>query len=128
MAESPEPINDTLWERISPLLPPQPSRPQGGRPRRSDRLVLNGILHVLRTGIPWEDLPQDLGFGSGMTCWRRLRQWQQAEAWPAMQRMLAEHLGSADQIEWERAYSPGVTPSAHEDSAEQQRTEHARRL
>jgi transposase len=65
-------LPDTLWNLIQPLLPPTPRRPNGGRPRWPDRACLTGILFVLRRGIPWEMLPQELGCGSGMTCWRRL--------------------------------------------------------
>jgi transposase len=63
-------IPDGLWELIDPLLPPRAHRPKAGRPRLSDRACLSGILFVLRSGIPWEMLPQEMGCGSGMTCWR----------------------------------------------------------
>jgi transposase len=67
-------VPDGLWERIEPLLPVVPRRADHpGRKRLADRKGLSGILFVLHTGIPWEFLPQELGFGSGMTCWRRLR-------------------------------------------------------
>ena len=70
-------VSAALWEKLEPLLPEAPPRSaQGGRPRVDDRRALNGILFVLRTGIGWEHLPQELGYGSGMTCWRRLRAWQ----------------------------------------------------
>jgi transposase len=62
-------LPDALWNLIQPLLPPTPRRPKGGRPRLRDRAGLTGILFVLRSGIPWEMLPQELGCGSGMT-WR----------------------------------------------------------
>ena len=103
MATSPVPIDDNLWERVAPLLPLQPSRPRGGRPRLGDRLALNGILHVLKTGTPWECLPQGLGFGSGMTCWRRLRDWQRAGVWDHLHRVLLDRLRGADQLDWSRA-------------------------
>ena len=61
-------LPDALWNVIQPLLPPSPRRPKGGRPRLRDRACLTGILLVLRSGIPWEMLPQELGCGSGMTC------------------------------------------------------------
>ena len=79
-------LPDALWARIAPLLPPEPPKPKGGRPRVSDRAALTGILFVLKTGIPWEYLPAEMGCGSGMTCWRRLRDWYQAGVWrtPAM--------------------------------------------
>src|SRR5215212_392094 len=74
-------LPDALWARIVPLLPPEPPKPKGGRPRVSDRAALTGILFVLKTGIPWEYLPAEMGCGSGMTCWRRLRDWYQAGVW-----------------------------------------------
>ena len=67
------------------------------------RAVLTGMLFVLRTGIPWELLPQEMGCGSGMTCWRRLRDWQEAGIWRKMHQMLLDRLGEADQIDWSRA-------------------------
>ena len=79
---SPRLVDDELWELIAPLLPRCPRRYRyPGRRRLDDRKVLNGILFVLTTGIAWQRLPEELGFGSGMTCWRRLRDWQQAGVW-----------------------------------------------
>jgi transposase len=63
-------VSDALWAIIAPLLPPQLPKPKGGRPRIADPAALTGILFVLKSGIPWEMLPQELGCGSGMTCWR----------------------------------------------------------
>ena len=71
-------VPDCLWHVIEPLLPLPRPKPQGGRPRVPDRACLKGILFVLRSGVPWEMLPKELGCGSGMTCWRRLRDWQNA--------------------------------------------------
>jgi transposase len=65
-------IPEALWPIIEELLPPPAPKPRGGRPRISDRAALSGILFVLRSGIAWEDLPPELGCGSGVTCWRRL--------------------------------------------------------
>jgi transposase len=96
-------ITDELWETIEPLLPPEPPKPQGGRPRIDDRAALTGIVFVLKSGIPWEMLPQETGCGSGMTCWRRLREWQEAGVWERLHRVLLDRLGEADQIERERA-------------------------
>jgi transposase len=96
-------ISDELWAVIEPLLPPEPPKPKGGRPRMSDRRALTGILFVLKTGIPWEYLPQEMGCGSGMTCWRRLRDWQEAGVWDKLHRALLDRLGQADRIDWSRA-------------------------
>src|SRR3954462_13603618 len=97
-------LSDQLWERIEPLLPPpKPRRFRfPGRKPIDARIALTGILFVLKTGIPWEDLPQELGC-SGMTCWRRLRDWQQAGVWGRLHRALLDELGKADKIDWERA-------------------------
>src|SRR3954464_845813 len=72
-------VSDKLWQLIEPLIPKKKRRrDHPGRKRLDDRKVLTGILFVLKTGIPWEYLPRELGAGSGMTCWRRLRDWQAA--------------------------------------------------
>ena len=91
-------LPEALWERIQPLLPPEPPKPKGGRPRVPDRACLTGILFVLKSGSPWEYLPKELGCGCGMTCWRRLRDWQQAGVWQAIWEMLLNELGLAGQI------------------------------
>ena len=95
-------VSDDLWAAIAPLLPAEPPKPKGGRPRVPDRACLTGIVFVLRSGIPWEMLPQELGCGSGMTCWRRLRDWQAAGVWDRLHRVLLDRLGAADRIDWER--------------------------
>lgn len=96
-------LTDELWERIKPLLPPEPPKPQGGRPRVPERAALTGILFVLRTGTQWELLPQEMGCGCGMTCWRRLRDWQVAGVWGRIWRRLLDELGKAGRIEWSAA-------------------------
>ena len=96
-------LTDELWQRIQPLIPPRPPRPKGGRPPVEDRAALTGILFVLRTGIQWEYLPQEMGCGCGMTCWRRLRDWHQAGVWQRIWRFLLDELGLADAIDWQRA-------------------------
>jgi transposase len=96
-------VTDELWETIEPLLPPEPPKPQGGRARIDDRAALTGIVFVLKSGIPWEMLPKEMGCGSGMTCWRRLKEWHEAGVWERLHRVLLDRLGEADQIDWERA-------------------------
>ena len=96
-------VSDELWAVVAPLLPPEPPKPKGGRPRVPDRAALTGVIFVLKSGIPWEMLPQELGCGSGVTCWRRLRDWQAAGAWDRLHRELLDRLGGAGQIDWSRA-------------------------
>jgi transposase len=96
-------LPDALWDRIEPLLPAEPPKPKGGRPRVPDRAALTGIIFVLKSGIPWEMLPLEMGCGSGVTCWRRLRDWHEAGVWDRLHRVLLDELGQADAIDWERA-------------------------
>lgn len=96
-------VSDELWEVVAPLLPPPRPKPKGGRPPVPDRAALTGILFVLKSGIPWEMLPQEMGCGAGMTCWRRLRDWHRAGVWERLHRALLDRLGAADQIDWSRA-------------------------
>jgi transposase len=97
-------VSDALWRGIAPLRPSEPPKPKGGRPRRvPDRACLEGIVSVLRTGIGWERLPQQMGCGSGMTCWRRLRDWHKAGAWARPHRVLLDRLGRADAVDGSRA-------------------------
>src|SRR5215207_5022148 len=96
-------VSDALWSLFSPLLPPHRPRPKGGRPPIEDRAALAGILFVLKTGIPWAMLPKEMGYGSGMTCWRRLREWQAMGVWDRLHRTILDRLGEADRIDWERA-------------------------
>jgi len=105
-------VSDELWAVIEPLLPREKPKPQGGRPRVSDRKALTSILFVLRSGIPWEMLPQELGCGSGMTCWRRLKAWQKAGVWRRLHQMLLDRLGQANQIDWSRASLDAATVPA----------------
>src|SRR5215208_4762316 len=96
-------VSDELWEIVEPLLPEESPKPQGGRPRLDDRAALTGIVLVLKSGIPWEMLPKEMGCGSGVTCWRRLREWQEAGVWERLHKVLLDRLGEADRIDWERA-------------------------
>jgi transposase len=95
-------LSAALFKKIRPMLPIVQPSPKGGRPRVNDEMALNGILYVMRTGIPWEDLPQELGFGSGMTCWRRLRQWQADGVWPELHQLLLAELRGANRMDFSR--------------------------
>ena len=100
-------LTDELWAVVGPLLPKrhvsETRRKRGGRPRVPDRAALSGILFVLRTGIPWQYLPREMGCGSGSTCWRRLQAWQRRGVWKRLHEALLERLAEADQIDWSRA-------------------------
>jgi transposase len=98
-------LDDKLWELIEPVLPqPKPRRFRyPGRKPLSNQQCFTGILYVLRTGIPWEYLPREMGCGSGMSCWRRLHRWQRAGVWKKLHRLLLTHLRKAEQIDWSRA-------------------------
>ncbi len=97
-------LNNELWNLIEPLIPVKPRRfCHPGRKRLPVRRCLSGILFVLKSGIPWEMLPQEMGCGCGMTCWRRLHEWQKAGVWQKLHELLLKHLRDADQIDWSRA-------------------------
>ena len=99
-------VTDELWAAIEPLLPERTSgrgTKAGGRPAVDDRAALTGILFVLYAELPWSMLPAELGCGSGVTCWRRLRDWQAAGVWTKLHRVLLERLAQADKLDWSRA-------------------------
>ncbi|QNN20983.1 IS5 family transposase [Planctomycetales bacterium ZRK34] len=95
-------LDDGLWQRIAPLLPPHKVSARGGRPWADDRRALEGILFVLKTGIGWEHLPAQFGC-CGMTCWRRLRDWNAAGVWQKLHQVLLDELRGADLLDWSRA-------------------------
>src|SRR6266536_1807455 len=86
-------VPEQLWQAIQPLLPTPPRR-YGGRRRVGDRAALAGIVYQLRTGVPWRLLPvEQLGCGSPVTCWRRLRDWQRAGVWQRLHHLLVDRGG-----------------------------------
>ena len=122
MRAKPWDVSDGLWERIEPLLPLRQRRFRyPGRKPLDDRLVLQGILFVLHTGIGWEHLPPELGFGCGMTAWRRLRAWQEVGVWERLHEQLLAELHAADEIEWERAIADGSHIQAKKGAPRQAR-------
>jgi transposase len=96
-------LPDELRSFIETQLPVYRPSPKGGRPRIDNRAALTGILFVLKTGIPWEYLPRELGCGSGMSCWRRLHEWMLAGVWQRIHEAILRRRREYDQIEWERA-------------------------
>jgi transposase len=106
-------VPEELWELVEPMLPPHRWRP-GRRGRRpvNDRAALAGILFVLKTGIPWEYLPQEMGCGSGMTCWRRLRDWHRAGVFKRLHRLLLGRLRQAGGIDFSLAIADSASVRA----------------
>ena len=115
-------VPDDLWEAIEPLLPKEPPKPKGGRPRVSNRAALGGIIFVLRTGCPWRLLPSALGCGSGSTCWRCLRDWQAAEVWERLHETLLNWLGDIAAIDWSRASLDSLSVRAKRGASRRDRT------
>ena len=126
-------LDDDLWAEIEPLLPPPKPRRfrHAGRKPIDDRKALTGVLFVLSSGIPWEMLPQEMGCGCGMTCWRRLRAWQEAGVWERLHRVLLEKLHQADKIDWSRAVVDSASVRAvgagEKDGTESDRSSKARK-
>jgi transposase len=97
-------VPETLWVEIEPLVPgPQRRFRYPGRKRYPERACLEGILTVLRWGIPWKELPQPPGRPSGKTCWRRFDEWQRAGVWAQLVERLQQRLAAEGKIDWQRA-------------------------
>lgn len=94
-------VSDELWVLVEPLLPNHPYVPGIGKPRVPDRVCLTGILFVLKTGLPWEDFPQEMGC-CGMTLWNRLDEWREAGVWEQLHQLLLDKLRGAEQIDFSR--------------------------
>jgi transposase len=110
-------VPEQLWQAIQPLLP-TPAPRSGGRPRVDDRAALAGIVYQLRTGVPWRLLPtRQLGCGSPVTCWRRLRDWQRAGVWQCLHQVLLGQLGREGQLDWSRASLDSVSVRAKRGAA-----------
>jgi transposase len=102
MAATPKFLTDEQWAKIAPLLPSERPGFKGGRPRRSNREVLEGILWILRTGARWQDLPRR--YPSPCTCWRRLKRWEEQEVWLKIWRIFLSQLDVAGLLDWEEAF------------------------
>jgi transposase len=94
-------VTDDLWAVVEPLLPRYEPSPKGGHPRVPDRICLSGILFVLKTGLPWEDFPIEMGC-CGMTLWNRLDEWRKAGVWDRMHQVMLGKLRAEDRIDFSR--------------------------
>ena len=121
-------LSDEQWEMIEPLIPPRPPRPKGGRPPADDRACLEGILWILKTGARWRDMPDQYPHHS--TCWRRLRDWEEAGVLKDMWRAFLSKLDAEGILNWEEAFvdatfipaKKGALPSERRSGAREQST------
>jgi transposase len=118
-------LPNDLWREIAPHLPPPRPRPKGSRRPIGNRAALTGILFVLRSGLPWEMLPAEMGCGCGMSCWRRLRDWQKAGLWKHLHQVLLERLHAAGEIDWSRASLDSASVPAQKGALPPARTRRA---
>jgi transposase len=80
-------LSDEAWTAIEPHLP----RGRPGKPRVDDRRVISGILHVLKTGCRWRDVPAE--YGPPITIYNRFNRWSGRGLW---QRLFAKMAASGD--------------------------------
>jgi transposase len=113
-------VSDELWALVESLLPKHTPSPKGGQPPVDNRVCLTGILFVLKTGIPWEDFPQEMGC-CGMTLWNRLRDWQKAGVWQALHELLLAKLRGADRIDFSRVIADSSSIRAVQGGKKQAR-------
>jgi len=98
-------LSDELWQIIEPFLP-RPKKRRFRSPGRKPigrREALTGMLFVLKTSLPWRFLPLEMGCGSGVPCWRRLRDWHRRGVWKKLHEVLLARLNGADKLDWSRA-------------------------
>jgi len=117
-------LTDAQWDKVRPLLPRPRSRQGGGRPRASDRKVLEGILWILRSGARLQDLPEE--FPSPVTCWRRLRDWEEQGVWLKIWRAFLAELNQRKQLQWSESFLDGSFAPAKKGALESEKPSEAR--
>jgi transposase len=106
-------LSDEQWEKLAPLLPPQ--KPRVGRPAHDHRLIVNGILWIVRTGAPWRDLPER--YGPWRTVASRFYRWVKAGVWQQVLQALQQQSDIAGQIDWETHSVDSTVIRAHQHAA-----------
>lgn len=104
-------LSDAEWARLQPLLPS--AKP--GRPRKDDRLVINGILWKLATGAPWRDLPER--YGPWPSVYTRFRRWTVAGVWDQILAAVQRHADAGGQLDWDVHFVDGTVIRAHQHAA-----------
>jgi transposase len=100
-------VTDEQWLKVAALLPKRRRRKSRvGRKPKEDRDCFEGILWVLRSGARWQDLPK--AYPSSSTCWRRLRDWEEAGVWLEIWRAFLAELDETGRIDWEEAFGDGT--------------------
>jgi transposase len=104
-------IDGQFWTLIEPLIPTPGRRDHqyAGRKPTPDLAVFRGIVFVLQSGIPWNLLPKEMGFGTGAVCLRRLVAWQEAGAWPSIQEALLAELQRRGKTDEARAIAGSLS-------------------
>lgn len=103
-------VSDEFWEKVEPLVPEAPSHARGGRPRMPDRKAFEAMIYVLRTGIQWNALPQELGASS--TVHERFQEWERAGFFERLWEEELAHYDELEGIEWEWQALDGVMVKA----------------
>jgi transposase len=106
-------LTNKQWEQLEPVLPPQ--KPHTGRPALDHRVVMNGILWVLRTGAPWRDLPER--YGKWTTIYSRFQRWRKQGVWDRILSELQTIRSRNKQIDWEIHLIDGSVVRAHRHAA-----------
>jgi transposase len=109
-------LSDLQWQKIEPLLP-KLKRRRRGRPPKDNRVVLEGILWVLKTGARWRDVPSDIGV-SGSVCWKRLRRWDQQGVWLRLWRAFLSELDRRGRLDWQESFLDGSFAPAKKGATE----------
>lgn len=104
-------LSDAEWERLGPLLPPHTS----GKARKDDRLVVNGILWKLATGVPWRDLPER--YGPWQSVYTRFRRWTASGVWDRIFAAVQRQADAAGELDWEVHFVDGTVIRAHQHAA-----------